>query len=492
MATRGFTLGPSVLAGGTALTLVLFFASTRQNLDEMSILHDESSRLLHTLDVQRDLDSVLISVSEAEASVRSFLLTDDTRSLAGFQNAKDMASSRVERVAGLTSNSGEQRVRSDRLRTAVSERMASLDSMVSARRSGHSDRAEEEAKAVAINSPGDQIRTLIADMEVAEAQSLAVGRDQSSKAYEKAWTGRVLAGVFSAALLVAIAIIAGFHVRTKARGEAELVASERRAREAAAREQEARAEAERANQEKDQFLAVLSHELRTPLNAVLGWTQILQTAGPSESTIVRALASIRRNAETQQRLVEDLLDVSRIITGKLPFEKEPFNLRVAVSTAVESLRPAVAAKGLTLATDLENTRPVMGDPGRIQQVVVNLLSNAVKFTQSGGHLSVVLRDGDDAAYLEVTDDGVGLSPELLPHIFERFRQADGSMTRAHGGLGLGLAIAKYIVDAHGGTIAVESPGLNHGATFRVRLPYGEALSVPLHSVHEPIAARSIA
>jgi len=492
MATRGFTLGPSVLAGGTALTLVLFFASTRQNLDEMSILHDESSRLLHTLDVQRDLDSVLISVSEAEASVRSFLLNDDPSSLAGFQSAKEVASSRVDRIAGLTSGSDDQRIRSEKLRSVVSDRMASLDSMVTARRDGHTDRAADEEKAAAMNGPRDQIRTLIADMEIAEAQSLALGRDQSSKAYEKAWQGRVLAGIFSAALLVAIAIIAGFHVRTKARGEAELVDSERRAREAAAREQEARAEAERANQEKDQFLAVLSHELRTPLNAVLGWTQILQTAGPSESTIVRALASIRRNAETQQRLVEDLLDVSRIITGKLPLEKEPFNLRVAVSAAVDSIRPAVAAKGLTLTTELENTRPVMGDPGRIQQVTGNLLSNAVKFTQSGGHLSVTLRDSEDAAYLEVTDDGVGLSPELLPHIFERFRQADGSMTRAHGGLGLGLAIAKHIVDEHRGAITAESPGLNHGATFRVRLPYGDPVTLSMTSVHETMAARSIA
>ncbi len=492
MATRGFKLGPSILAGGTALTLVLFFASTRQNLDEMSILHDESSRLLHTLDVQRDLDSVLISVSEAEASVRSFLLTDDTTSLAGFDSAKDVAARRVDRVAGLTSGSSEQRARSDKLRAAVSERMASLDRMVAARQAGHADKAADEARAAAMNGPGDQIRALIGEMEIAEAQSLAQGRDQTSKAYDRAWRGRVLAGIFSAALLVAIAIIAGFHVRTKARGEAELVASERRAREAAAREQEARDKAEQANQEKDQFLAVLSHELRTPLNAVLGWTQILQTAGPSESTIVRALASIRRNAETQQRLVEDLLDVSRIITGKLPLEKEPFNLRVAVSAAIESIRPAVAAKGLTLTTELENTRPVMGDPGRIQQVAGNLLSNAVKFTQSGGHLAVTLRDGDDAAYLEVMDDGVGLSPELLPHIFERFRQADGSMTRAHGGLGLGLAIAKHIVDEHKGSITVESPGLNHGATFRVRLPYGDAVAVPVKSVHETIAARSIA
>ena len=472
MASRGFTLGPSVVAAGTALTLVLFFASARQNVDEMRILRDESARIQHTLDVQRDLDSVLIAVSEADAAVRSFLLTDQPESLDGYRTAREALVSRVDLIATLTSDSVGQQERAAKLRTAVTARMESLNAMVEARRAGSLHQAAEEARAVDVNGPDDQIRTLIADMEIAEAQALAERRDEAGRAYQRAVNGRVVAGVISAALLIAIAGIAGFHARTKAKREVELVASERRARESAVREQEARAEAEGANRQKDQFLAVLSHELRTPLNAVLGWTQILQTAGPSESTIVRALASIRRNAETQQRLVEDLLDVSRIISGKLPFEKEPFNLRVAVSAAVESIRPAVGAKGLTLESDLENTRPVMGDPGRIQQVAGNLLSNAVKFTQSGGHLSVRLLDREDAAFLEVSDDGVGLSPELLPHIFERFRQGDGSMTRAHGGLGLGLAIAKHIVDAHGGSITVESPGLNHGATFRVRLPYG--------------------
>lgn len=469
------------------MTLALFFMSTRQNLDEMSILHEESAQLQHTLDVQRDLDSVLVSVSEADASVRSFLLTGDAETLSGFRAARSAVATRVDRISALIHDSEAQRQRADRLRTAVKTRLDSLSAIVDARQSGGSGRSPEEDRAAGTNGPNEQIRALIAELEIAEAQALAEGREQSSRAYRKAVNGRVIAGVISAALLVAIAGIAGFHARTKAKREAELVASERRAREAAAREQEARAEAEAANQEKDQFLAVLSHELRTPLNAVLGWTQILQTAGPSESTIVRALASIRRNAETQQRLVEDLLDVSRIITGKLPFEKEPFNLRSAVSAAVESIRPAAGAKGLTLVSELENTRPVMGDPGRIQQVAGNLLSNAVKFTQSGGHLSVRLRDGEDAAYLEVSDDGVGLSPELLPHIFERFRQGDGSMTRAHGGLGLGLAIAKHIVDAHGGAITVESPGLNHGATFRVRLPYGDAASLQMRNPRETTA-----
>ena len=472
MAARGLTLGPSVVAAGTALTLVLFYATTRQNVDEMRILRDETARVQHTLDVRSDLDAVLISLSEADTAVRSFLLTGEPDKLSSYQTATTALASRVERIATLTSDTESQRDRAATLRSAVTARIESLNAMIEARHAGRAQGTASAPPTPTVEGHADEIRTLVATMEVAEAQALAEGRDQSDQAYQHAVWLRILAGIISTALLVAIAGIAGFHARTKAKRELELVASERRAREAAESEQEARAEAERANQQKDQFLAVLSHELRTPLNAVLGWTQILQTAGPSESTVVRALSSIRRNAETQQRLVEDLLDVSRIITGKLPFDREPFNLRVAVSAAVESIRPAVGAKGLTLATQLENTRPVMGDPGRIQQVAGNLLSNAVKFTQSGGHLSVRLLDKDDAAFLEVSDDGVGLSPELLPHIFERFRQGDGSVTRAHGGLGLGLAIARHIVDAHGGTISVESPGLNHGATFRVRLPYG--------------------
>ena len=476
MASRGLTLGPSVVAAGTALTLVLFFASARQNVDEMRILRDESARIQHTLDVQRDLDSVLIAVSEADAAVRSFLLTDQPESLDGYRTAREALVSRVDLIATLTSDSVGQQERAAKLRTAVTARMESLNAMVEARRAGSLHQAAEEARAVDVNGPDDQIRTLIADMEIAEAQALAERRDEAGRAYQRAVNGRVVAGVISAALLIAIAGIAGFHARTKAKREVELVASERRARESAVREQEARAEAEGANRQKDQFLAVLSHELRTPLNAVLGWTQILQTAGPSESTIVRALASIRRNAETQQRLVEDLLDVSRIISGKLPFEKEPFNLRVAVSAAVESIRPAVGAKGLTLESDLENTRPVMGDPGRIQQVAGNLLSNAVKFTPKGGTVSVHTQARPDAVEISVDDTGVGIAPEDQGRIFEEFGQAKEGKSR-EGSTGLGLTLAKRFVELHGGAMTLRST-VGQGSTFTFVLPLRRSVGSP--------------
>lgn len=464
-------LWPTTVTVITAIVLSLIFLSARQNVDEMRILRDESERIQHTLEVQRNLDAILIAVSEADAAVRAYLLTGSESMLEEFRTAHQSIGLRVDRLDALSVANPDQKARVVRLRSEVSGRIQRLTSIVERRKGGSIEAALEEARTASANGVRDKTRALIAEMEIAEAQVLADGRDQASRAYQRAVNGRVGAGLISAALLVGIALIAGIQARAKARREIDLVQSERRAREAAAREQDSRAEAERANREKDQFLAVLSHELRTPLNAVLGWTQILQTAGPSESTIVRALASIRRNAETQQRLVEDLLDVSRIVSGKLPFEREPFSLRTAVNAAVESIRPAVEAKGLTLTTHIEDTKPVIGDAGRMQQVAGNLLSNAVKFTQTGGHLSVTLVDRGNAAVLEVKDDGVGLSPELIPHIFERFRQGDGSTTRAHGGLGLGLAIVKHIVDSHGGVITVESAGLNRGATFRVRLPY---------------------
>jgi len=236
------------------------------------------------------------------------------------------------------------------------------------------------------------------------------------------------------------------------------------------REQDARGEAERANRLKDDFLAVLSHELRTPLNAVLGWVQIVQAANPPDLTITRALGSIKRNAEAQQRLVEDLLDVSRIVSGKFPLERRLIEMRNSVAAAVEAVRPAAEAKQIDLRVALDPTVPVNGDPDRLQQVATNLLSNAVKFTPAGGSIAVTLSCRSGRVELNVADTGEGIPLELQPYIFDRFRQGDGSSTREHGGLGLGLAIVKHIVDAHGGTIAAHSDGKGKGSTFSVELP----------------------
>jgi signal transduction histidine kinase/ActR/RegA family two-component response regulator len=225
-----------------------------------------------------------------------------------------------------------------------------------------------------------------------------------------------------------------------------------------------------ANRLKDEFLATLSHELRTPLNAMLGWTRVLRSTKVEPATEARALESIERNARAQARLVEDLLEISRIVTGKLRLQVRSVDLASIVDSALEVVQPAAAAKRLQLAVEI-TARPAMttGDPDRLQQVVWNVLSNAVKFTPADGRVSVVLEH--NAGYrLTVSDTGPGIDPKFLPYVFEAFRQADGSVSREHGGLGLGLAIAKQLVELHGGTIQAHSPGRGAGATFVVDLP----------------------
>jgi signal transduction histidine kinase len=239
-----------------------------------------------------------------------------------------------------------------------------------------------------------------------------------------------------------------------------------------AREQQAREEAEAANRMKDEFLATLSHELRTPLNAVLGWAVTLRTAKLEGDTAARALEIIERNARAQSQLIEDLLDTSRITTGKLRLDVRLVDLVPIVEGALDAMRPGAQAKSIQLAAKLDRSvGPVYGDADRLRQVVLNLLTNAIKFTGAGGTVDVSLT-GAAAAQAEiiVTDTGQGIAPDVLPFVFERFRQGDSSSTRAQGGLGIGLALVKSLTELHGGTVVAESPGAGRGATFRVRLP----------------------
>jgi signal transduction histidine kinase/ActR/RegA family two-component response regulator len=236
-------------------------------------------------------------------------------------------------------------------------------------------------------------------------------------------------------------------------------------------ERAAREDAEMANRLKDEFLATLSHELRTPLTAVLGWARMLRLGHADEQSMERGLASIERNAAAQARLVDDLLDVSRIVSGKMRLDVRVVDLPAVVESAVEAVRPAASAKQIRLQTSLDPLAgPVVGDPDRLQQVVWNLVSNSVKFTPRAGEVWVRLTRGDSHVEIAVSDTGQGMAPEVVPHVFERFRQADSSSTRAHGGLGLGLALVKHLVELHGGSVFAQSTGPGQGATFSVRLP----------------------
>ncbi len=252
---------------------------------------------------------------------------------------------------------------------------------------------------------------------------------------------------------------------------AERASGEAQREELLRRERQARAAAEAASRAKDEFLAVLSHELRTPLNAVYGWARVLQAGQVRGEAAERALATIVRNADAQVQLIDDLLDVSRVVSGKMRLDVRPVDLVTVIEAAVDAVQPAAAAKTIRLQSVLDpRAGPISGDPARLQQVVWNLTMNAVKFTPKGGRVQVQLLRVNSHVEIVVSDTGQGIAPEVLPLVFDRFIQADSSSTRGHGGLGIGLALVKHLVELHGGSVAAQSPGAGQGATFIVRLP----------------------
>lgn len=236
------------------------------------------------------------------------------------------------------------------------------------------------------------------------------------------------------------------------------------------REQEARRDAETANRLKDEFLATLSHELRTPLNAIMGWAHVLGQSSGDRLTVERAATVIRQNAKAQAKLVDDVLDVARIIGGKVVLETTDVDLGSVIEAAIDSLMPAANAKSIRIERTFAGGLTLVGDRDRLQQVVWNLLSNALKFTPKGGLVHIDLYGDAGDAVIRVADTGVGIPEDFLPYVFDRFRQADSSMSRRHSGLGLGMAIVRHLVELHGGTVGVESAGQGKGATFMLRLP----------------------
>jgi signal transduction histidine kinase/CheY-like chemotaxis protein len=254
-------------------------------------------------------------------------------------------------------------------------------------------------------------------------------------------------------------------------------------------ERAARADAEAANRAKDEFLGTLSHELRSPLSAIRTWTHLLRRGKLDAPKTARALETIAESAKSQAQLIEDLLDVSRIIAGKLRVDPRPVELSETVHAALDTVRLAADAKEIEIDAVLDPIPAVVsGDPGRLQQVIWNLLSNAIKFTARGGRVTVgLVRVGSDAV-IRVTDTGQGIRPDFLPYLFERFRQADSSSTRAHGGLGLGLAIVRHIVELHGGVVEAESAGEGRGATFTVRLPLMAEVATLVPATASEVAA----
>ena len=236
------------------------------------------------------------------------------------------------------------------------------------------------------------------------------------------------------------------------------------------KERAAREEAERASRLKDEFLATVSHELRTPLNAIYGWTQLLVSSDPGNPEIRKGLETVLRNARSQGQIIDDLLDMSRIISGKIRLDVQTVDLPQVLERTLDTMRPAAEAKGIRIEATIDPTGPVKGDPGRLQQIFWNIFSNAIRFTPKGGKIQVVLERVRSHLEVTVSDTGEGIDPEFLPFVFDRFRQQDGSTTRKHGGLGVGLSLVKSLVELHGGQVRAASPGVGQGATFVIQLP----------------------
>jgi PAS domain S-box-containing protein len=292
--------------------------------------------------------------------------------------------------------------------------------------------------------------------------------------------------------LVPILIACAFHEDSQSDGIAFVIdlterkQAEKEREELLEREKTARAQAEAANRIKDEFLAILSHELRSPLNPILGWSKIITRQNLSPAKITEGLTIIERNANSLAQLIKDLLDVSQILRGKLSLNISPVNLETTISAALETVRLAAEAKAIQLYSIItSNIGTVLGDITRLQQVVWNLLANAVKFTPNGGRVEIRLQKVGTYAQIQVSDTGIGITPDFLPHVFDSFRQADSRTTRRFGGLGLGLAIVKHIVEMHGGTVTAQSQGEGQGSTFTVRLPLMQVRSQITQDAEQP-------
>ena len=306
----------------------------------------------------------------------------------------------------------------------------------------------------------------------------ALGEDTAIEMLRDGATDYVLKQRLNRLVPAVTRAVAESRERSSRKRAEELVDSERHRAEVErerllANERSARSDAERSSRLKDEFLATLSHELRTPLNAILGWSQILSSGEVSKDDLIEGMKTIERNARAQSMIIEDLLDMSRIISGNVRIEIRPVELVSLIKAAIENARPSADAKSIPIHADFHAAQNfVNADPHRLTQVMWNLLTNAVKFTPVGGRIRVDVERHESEITISVTDSGEGLRPDFLPFIFDRFRQADGSTTRRHGGLGLGLAIVKQLVELHGGSIGCSSDGLGKGATFTVTLPTG--------------------
>jgi signal transduction histidine kinase/ActR/RegA family two-component response regulator len=438
---------------------------------QLSTLADSSASVQRSYDVLQTLDDLDGALTDSEANQRGFLLTRDASYLTQYDAAVAQIRLAVSELRRLCANEPSTAAPIAALSRLANSQLDELQRTVHSTVNG--DRAALEHMA---EGAGTQIlaafRRSSAELDASQRQLLETHREQEQLA--RTTSEGVLIGtiVLSLTFIGAAAVISRRFDDRRRQLERE-IAERRRAEEyreaLLTSERTARAEAERATRLKDEFVATLSHELRTPLNAIVGWASILRSDRRT-SSIAQGMEVIERNAKAQAQMIEDLLDMSRIVSGKLRIELELIDAAAVLKAAVASIRPSADAKEIDLQATFEPVGMVHSDAGRLQQIIWNLLTNAIKFTPRNGSVRVAVRRVDGEVEMAVSDSGQGIPTEFLPYVFDRFRQADASTTRRHGGLGLGLSIVKSLVEMHKGTVQAFSGGEGQGATFTVRLP----------------------
>ena len=477
---------PPLLRAGFAAVLAVFVAVALLAAAALRRAEDSGRLLLHTEQVLTQLEAILARCVEAETGTRGFILTGDAQFLEPLAAADRTLRKHLNQLAELTVDNPRQQQRVELLRTRVASHIHNLGLLEA---DYHKRRPFRPARAIEQRNVMGLVRETLNEMKRDEMllRDTRLRADATAVPSMRVCCTAVVG--LMGALLVWVYALLERDERRRAANAAALRdvndALERRVEERTTawasanaelnavvqREQQARADLETASRLKDEFLMTISHELRTPLNTIHGWVRMLRTGAVAETQESRALEIIERNTRAQTRIVEDLLDVSRIITGKLQLHVRRIDLRTVVQAGIESIRPAAAAKGIELETRIgEGPFLVSGDSDRLQQVVWNFLSNALKFTPARGRVTVTLDTRENTVRLSVADSGIGIVREFLPFVFDRFRQGDTGTTRTHGGLGLGLAIARNLVELHGGSVEVDSAGENQGTTFTVQLP----------------------
>lgn len=460
----------SLLFGFIALLLLLAF-DAGMSLHTQVQLRASQARIVEVAGIRIELRALLAAYVDAETGARGFLLTGEEPYLQPYDAALATLARSDLRIKSLLEPEKELAELRGRIETLGSQKMDSLERLIAERRT----HGPESSMATLRQSRGkglmDDIRALAAKLD---AELAATMKGLLADAERRlAFTTSVY---FSTSVIVAAALIGIFFLTRRHFAERETLAvaqrvSHARVESLLASERAAHSAATHANKLKDEFLAVVSHELRTPLNAILGWTTLLREGAENAQELKEGLDTIDRNAHAQARLIDDLLDVSRIISGKVRLRIGEVDLRALALAVVDGLRPAADARGVKIALlASKDAAEVLGDPDRLEQVLWNLVNNAIKFTPRAGSVEISIERAGSSVALEVRDTGQGIRADFLPRIFDRFAQQDASTTRGQSGLGLGLSITRHLVELHGGTITARSAGEGLGATFHVEIP----------------------